>query len=85
MENSPVRGPSGPFWRTISNTSMRLGQKLCKTHISTTDCPKERRTPSGTKLGPSDLRRGPSTCWKPEKPEGAKFGKKGIIASSQTV
>jgi hypothetical protein len=56
MENSPVRGPSGSFRRTVRDTSMSLEQKLCKTYISTTNCPKERRTPSGH-LGRSD---GPS-------------------------
>jgi hypothetical protein len=64
-----VRRQSGPFRRTVRDTSVSLRQELCKTHISIMDCPKERRTPSGTKLGPS-------AHWKPEKPEGAKFGKK---------
>jgi hypothetical protein len=71
-----VRAQSGPFRWAVRDTSLSLGQELCKTHISTADCPKERRTPSGIKLGPSDLRHGPSGRWRPEKPEGAKFGKK---------
>jgi hypothetical protein len=36
---------------TVHDTSVSLGHELCKTHISTIDCPKERRTPSGPKLG----------------------------------
>jgi hypothetical protein len=75
LEISPVHGPSKPFRGTVRDTSVSLGQELCKTHISTMECLKERRTPSRTKLGPSSLRRGPSTHWKLEKPKRAKFGK----------
>jgi hypothetical protein len=67
------------------DTSIILGQELCKTHISTTDYSKEIRTTSRTKLGLSGLKSGPSARWKPEKLKGAKFGKKGILASSRTV
>jgi hypothetical protein len=39
------------------------------------DCPTEKRAPSETKRGLSDLRRGPSDREEPEKPEGDGFDK----------
>jgi hypothetical protein len=59
-------------------------KNFVENHTSTMDCPKERRAPSETKLGPSGLRRGPFAHWKPKKLEGdglVKF----ILASSRTV
>jgi hypothetical protein len=44
--------------RTVRDTKVLLGQELCKTRIYTMDSPKEKRASSGTKLGPSGLRRG---------------------------
>jgi hypothetical protein len=61
LEIIPMRGPSRPFQRTVRDTKVCLRQELCKTHIYTADCSKEKRAPSGTKLGPSGLKRGPST------------------------
>jgi hypothetical protein len=52
-------GPFGPFQRTICDTKVCLGQELCKTHIYTIDCSKEKRAPSRTKLRPSGLRHRP--------------------------
>jgi hypothetical protein len=56
--NSLVSGPSRPFRRTVRDTRESLGQELCKSRVYIADCPKEKRAPSGTKLGPSGLRRG---------------------------
>jgi hypothetical protein len=57
FENSHMRELFRPFRRAVRDTKLYLGQELCKTHIYTMDCPKEKRASSGTKLGPSVLRR----------------------------
>jgi hypothetical protein len=76
--NSPVRGPFGPFWRTVRNTKVSLGQKLCKTHIYTADCLKEKRALPRTKLGPS-------ARWKTRKTQRWQVRYNAFLASSWTV
>jgi hypothetical protein len=44
-------------------------------HISTTDRPEDKWRSFDTICGPSGLRHGPCTHWRPEKPEGVGFGK----------
>jgi hypothetical protein len=68
LEILHVLGPSRPFRRTIHDTSMHSGQKLCQMHISTTYRPKERQ-------GPSSTMRRPSTRCKSDNLKGVRFGK----------
>jgi hypothetical protein len=70
-----MHGSSGPLRRTVYDTNVSLGQELCKTLIYTTDCPKEKRAPPGTKLGPSASNAYRPLVEKPEKPKGGGLGK----------
>lgn len=42
LEITHELGPSGPFRRTVRDTSMDFEHKLCQRHFSTTDCPKDK-------------------------------------------
>jgi hypothetical protein len=78
--NSPMGGPSGPFWWIVRDTGVSLRQELCKSRVYIVDCPKEKRQKSTRSMLGVDH----PIVENPENPK-VTGSVKCILASSRTV